>query len=216
MSYDLFQDLPGPAGTEPLGEGASLLHGFARDAAPALLAAMHGVLDQAPLRHWQTSGGYTLGVAMSNCGPVGWVSDARGYRYQPIDPLGNAPWPALPPCFAELARAAAAAAGYPGFEPDACLINRYERGTRLSLHQDRNERDFAHPIVSISLGLPAVFLFGGAARSDKPRRFRLEHGDVAVWGGATRLAYHGIAPLAAGTHPLTGPYRYNLTLRRAR
>jgi DNA oxidative demethylase len=156
-----------------------------------------------------------MSVAMTNCGAAGWVTDRSGYRYQPIDPSNGHPWPAMPSVFAELASMSAAEAGFGGFTPDACLINRYEPGTRLSLHQDRNERDFDAPIVSVSLGLPAVFQFGGAQRSDRPRRVLLQHGDVVVWGGPARLNFHGVMPLKEGQHPLLGRCRINLTLRKA-
>jgi alkylated DNA repair protein (DNA oxidative demethylase) len=156
-----------------------------------------------------------MSVAMTNCGRAGWVTDRSGYRYDPLDPVTQRPWPPMPAGFLELAARAASAAGFPGFVPDSCLINRYEPGTRLSLHQDRNERDFGAPIVSVSLGLPAVFLFGGSRRADRARRVRLESGDVVVWGGPARLAFHGVAPLADGDDPLTGNCRINLTLRKA-
>jgi alkylated DNA repair protein (DNA oxidative demethylase) len=156
-----------------------------------------------------------MSVAMSNCGTLGWLSDRRGYRYDRIDPESGRPWPALPDSFAALARRAAAQAGFEGFVPDACLINRYAPGARLSLHQDRDEREPVHPIVSVSLGLPATFLFGGARRSDRALRVPLVHGDVVVWGGPARLHYHGVLPVPDGEHPLTGPWRINLTLRRA-
>jgi alkylated DNA repair protein (DNA oxidative demethylase) len=162
-----------------------------------------------------TPGGYTMSVAMTNCGRLGWVTDRRGYRYDTIDPATGRPWPPLPAVFRDLATGAAAAAGFAGFEPDACLVNRYEPGTKLSMHQDRNERDFGAPIVSVSLGLPAVFLFGGEQRNRKPMRLRLESGDVVVWGGPARHRYHGVDLLAEGSDPLAGPYRYNLTLRKA-
>lgn len=198
-----------------LGEGAVRLSGFARDAAPALLGAMEAVAAAAPFRHLVTPGGYAMSVAMTNCGQVGWVSDRTGYRYDPIDPQTGRPWPAIPPVFGDLALRAAAAAGFADFQPDACLVNRYAPGARLSLHQDRDEATLAAPIVSVSLGLPAIFLWGGSARADRTRRIPLVHGDVVVWGGPSRLAFHGVAPLAAGEHPLTGGYRYNLTFRRA-
>jgi len=156
-----------------------------------------------------------MSVAMTNCGPVGWVSDRKGYRYSPIDPETGRPWPEMPSVFLNLAAGAAAEAGYSGFQPDACLINRYEPGTRMGLHQDRDEQDFSAPIVSVSLGLSAVFLWGGLSRSDRPRRIALEHGDVVVWGGPSRLTFHGIAPLAEDDHPLTGRARVNLTFRKA-
>jgi alkylated DNA repair protein (DNA oxidative demethylase) len=156
-----------------------------------------------------------MSVAMSNCGRVGWVTDRTGYRYDPIDPMTRRPWPSMPAAFRRLAASAAAGAGFQGFEPDACLINRYEPAAQLSLHQDRNERDLGAPIVSVSLGLPAVFLFGGVRRSERPRKVRLESGDVAVWGGPARLVFHGIEPLADGDDPLTGRCRINLTFRKA-
>jgi alkylated DNA repair protein (DNA oxidative demethylase) len=213
---DLFGGVvPAPAGPEPLADGATLLRGFARGQAPALLAAIEQVAAEAPFRHMVTPGGYRMSVAMTNCGAAGWVADRAGYRYDPIDPLSGRPWPAMPPAFRRLATRAAATGGFLGFLPDACLINRYAPGARLSLHQDKDERDFAAPIVSISLGLPAIFLFGGSRRSDRPRRIRIESGDVAVWGGPARFAFHGIDPLAEGEDPLTGRCRINLTLRRA-
>jgi len=200
---------------EPLADGAVLLRGFACAEADALMAALREIIAAAPLRHMTTPGGYRMSVAMTNCGHAGWVTDRSGYRYDGLDPATQRPWPALPARFLALAGRAAAAAGFAGFVPDSCLINRYEPGARLSLHQDRNERDFGAPIVSVSLGLPAMFLFGGARRADRPRRIRLDGGDVAVWGGPARLAFHGIAPLADGVDPLTGPCRINLTLRKA-
>jgi len=198
-----------------IAEGAVLLRRFVRAEETELMAALGRVLEAAPFRHMVTPGGLRMSVAMTNCGVAGWVSDPKGYRYDAIDPLSGRPWPAMPEVFLRLADGAAAAAGFGGFRPDACLVNRYEAGARLSLHQDRNERDFGAPIVSVSLGLPAVFLFGGARRKDRPRRIPLESGDVVVWGGAARLTYHGVAPLSDGEHPLTGACRINLTLRKA-
>jgi alkylated DNA repair protein (DNA oxidative demethylase) len=200
---------------EKLASGAMLLRGFAESESAALVAAVAQVATSAPFRHMVTPGGYQMSVAMTNCGVAGWITDRRGYRYSAIDPATDRPWPAMPPAFRDLARRAAAAAGFDGFAPESCLVNRYVPGTQLSLHQDRNERDYAAPIVSVSLGLPAVFLFGGLKRSDRPRRVPLASGDVVVWGGPSRLAFHGVAPLAAGDHPLTGGCRINLTLRRA-
>jgi alkylated DNA repair protein (DNA oxidative demethylase) len=213
---DLFDSLPPDTALTPLAPGAVLLHGFAHDEEAALLQAIESVLQQAPLRHWQTPGGYTMSVAMSNCGPLGWVSGASGYRYAAQDPATHQPWPAMPACLMDLARRAAARSGYPHFEPDACLINQYTPGARLSLHQDKDEQDLREPIVSLSLGLPAVFLFGTASRADRPQRWRLVHGDVVVWGGASRLAFHGVNALADGEHPLLGRRRLNLTFRRVR
>jgi DNA oxidative demethylase len=198
-----------------LAEGAVLLGGFALPVEAPLLAALDAVAAAAPFRHMVTPGGSTMSVAMTNCRVAGWVTDRRGYRYDAIDPGSGRPWPAMPAAFDDLARAAAAAAGFGGFAPDACLVNRYEPGARLSLHQDRDERDFGAPIVSVSLGLPATFLFGGLRRSDPQRRVGLRHGDVAVWGGPARLAFHGVLPLAEGEHPATGRRRLNLTFRRA-
>jgi alkylated DNA repair protein (DNA oxidative demethylase) len=212
MHADLFAGLDAPV---PLAPGAWLLRGLAAAQAPSLLQALDGVLDSAPWRHMVVPGGRRMSVAMSNCGMLGWVSDAAGYRYSAIDPDSGRPWPALPPPFAELAVEAASLAGYEDFRPDACLVNRYAPGARLTLHQDRDERDFTQPIVSVSLGLPAVFLFGGDKRSDPARRIPLAHGDVAVWGGTSRLRYHGVLPLADGEHPLAGRCRINLTFRRA-
>ncbi|MBB2203805.1 DNA oxidative demethylase AlkB [Gluconacetobacter takamatsuzukensis] len=208
-------DLESDARDRVLGPGALLLAGRARTQAPDLLALVAAIADAAPFRHMSTAGGRTMSVAMTNCGALGWISDSRGYRYTTRDPLTGAPWPAMPDAFSALAAHTAAEAGYPGFTPDACLINRYEPGTRLTLHQDRNERDFDQPIVSVSLGLPAVFLWGGPARADPVRRVPLEHGDVVVWGGPARLVHHGINPLPEGSHPLTGRARLNLTFRRA-
>jgi alkylated DNA repair protein (DNA oxidative demethylase) len=199
-----------------LGPQAVLLRGFAASLAPELLAAIEDICRVAPLRHLVTPGGWTMSVAMTNCGAAGWISDRAGYRYESIDPQSGRPWPAMPPLFRELAATAAAAAGFAAFEPQVCLINRYRPGARLSLHQDRDEGDLAAPIVSVSLGLPATFLWGGKTRAERPRRITVMHGDIAVWGGVDRLAFHGIQPLADGTHPLTGNLRYNLTFRKPR
>lgn len=214
MNLSLFDDDEGDAELE-LAPGAVLLRRFALPLASALLDAAAAVRAQAPLRHMRTPGGLPLRVAMTNCGPLGWVSDSRGYRYQATDPVSGQPWPALPTAFATLATNAAARAGYADFTPDACLVNRYEPGTALSLHQDKNERDFTQPIVSVSLGLPAVFLFGGMARSDRPVRIPLHHGDVVVWGGTARLRFHGVMALKDGAHEEAGRQRINLTMRRA-
>ena len=200
---------------EPLAEGAVILRGFCSAQAPSLMRELLGVTAASPFRHMITPGGYRMSVAMTNCGPLGWVSDASGYRYSAADPLTGAPWPAMPEGFVRLAESAAAAAGFPSFAPDACLVNRYEPGAKLSLHQDKDERDFAAPIVSVSLGLPATFLFGGQRRKDPVRRYRLVSGDVVVWGGPSRLTYHGVSPLADGEDPLTGRCRINLTFRKA-
>lgn len=213
---DLF-DLPGEAqaGTESLAEGALVLHGFAVKQATALLAAIAEVGAVAPFRRMVTPGGYEMSVAMTNCGTAGWVTDRKGYRYARLDPESGKPWPALPPPLLALADAAAAMAGYLGFVPDACLVNRYEPGARLSLHQDRDEADYRHPIVSVSLGLPATFQFGGLKRNDPVKKVPLRHGDVVVWGGPSRLVHHGVLTLKDGEHPATGRCRFNLTMRKA-
>ena len=212
---DLLSDLPGVRRSETLAEDVVILRGFARTAAADLVRTVGQIAEAAPFRNMVTPGGFRMSVAMTNCGRAGWITDRRGYRYDSIDPETGCPWPAIPPLFQTLAAGAALQAGFPAFVPDACLVNRYEPGAKLSLHQDRNERDESAPIVSVSLGLPAVFLWGGLRRSDRPRRFRLESGDVVVWGGASRLAFHGVDTLAAGEHPLTGACRYNLTFRKA-
>jgi alkylated DNA repair protein (DNA oxidative demethylase) len=212
MIPDLFADELQEVAIAP---GAMLLSGFARSTEESLVAALEAVVAFAPFRHMSTPGGHRMSVAMTNCGALGWVTDRTGYRYGASDPESGRPWPPMPEAFSDLASRAAAKAGFDGFAPDACLINRYEPGARLSLHQDRNERDFEAPIVSVSLGLPAVFLFGGFDRADRPRRLPLFHGDVVVWGGPARLRYHGVLPLEEGRHPLTGACRINLTFRKA-
>ncbi|MBX3462959.1 MAG: DNA oxidative demethylase AlkB [Planctomycetes bacterium] len=215
MQQSLFEPDP-EVRRQELGPGAVLLVGFARGEAGALLAAVEAVAAAAPFRRMMTPGGRAMSVAMTNCGAFGWIADARGYRYEPFDPTTQRPWPPLPPVFADLAARAAAAAGYPGFVPDACLVNRYEPGSRMAPHQDVDERDFTQPIVSVSLGLPAGFRFGGARRGDKALRVGLEHGDVVVWGGPSRRFFHGVLPVKEGVHPQCGRCRLNLTLRRAR
>jgi alkylated DNA repair protein (DNA oxidative demethylase) len=210
----LFEDDPAPQSYERLEEGAALLRGFVADQVGALVDEVARVAQAAPFRHLVTPGGYTMSVAMTNCGRVGWVSNRSGYRYDPIDPDTGAAWPPMPAAFLDLASRAAAAAGFASYDPDACLINRYVPGAKLGLHQDKDEKDAWAPIVSVSLGLPAVFLWGGKRRSDPLRRLRVENGDVAVWGGPARFVYHGVAPLKDGEHPLTGNVRLNLTFRK--
>jgi alkylated DNA repair protein (DNA oxidative demethylase) len=210
----LFEDTP-EAFHEDLGPGTAILPALARDREEAVMEALFSVAAESPFRHMITPGGFRMSVAMTNCGPLGWITDKKGYRYGAVDPETNSTWPVMPPVFLELAREAATKAGYPAFVPDACLINRYEPGARLTLHQDKDENDFEAPIVSVSLGLPAVFLFGGMERSDRTRRVPVFHGDIVVWGGPARLRFHGIAPLKDGVHDLTGGYRFNLTFRKA-
>jgi alkylated DNA repair protein (DNA oxidative demethylase) len=198
-----------------LGSDAMVLRGFASDIEAELLAALRAVTALAPFRQMVTPGGYTMSVAMTNCGAAGWVTDSSGYRYTKQDPVSGNPWPPMPAIFLSLATRAAAVAGFEAFLPDACLINRYAPGAKLSLHQDKNETDFTAPIVSVSLGLPAKFLFGGLRRNDPVTRVELRHGDVVVWGRSARLAYHGVDTLKDGDHPATGRCRFNLTLRKA-
>ena len=212
LSLNLDADERAPVSLEI---GAWLLPRFAIEWEAELLHALRAVLATAPLRNMVTPGGFRMSVAMTNCGTLGWVSDERGYRYAGADPLNGSAWPAMPASFHELAHAAAAASGFPGFVPDACLVNRYEPGARLTLHQDKNERDFSAPIVSVSLGLPATFLFGGTSRSARPRRVPLVHGDIVVWGGPARLNFHGVMPVKDGQHAVLGAARFNLTFRKA-
>jgi len=200
---------------EPLADGAVILRRRAREDAPALLADIMAVAQQNPFHHRITPGGHRMSVAMTNCGDFGWSSDSRGYQYTEQDAENGRKWPPMPPLFRQLALDCAREAGFPQFNPDACLINRYEPGAKLTLHQDKDEKDLRQPIVSVSLGLPAVFQFGGFERGDATQRILLEHGDIVVWGGPSRLRYHGILPLKPGVHPLAGAFRYNLTFRRA-
>lgn len=213
---DLFESIvPPDPPREIMTEGAMLLRGAALPFENDLLRALDDITATSPFRHMVTPGGYMMSVAMTNCGRAGWVADRTGYRYDRIDPETGNPWPSMPDSFSDLAVAAATEVGYQVFRPDACLINRYEPGARLSLHQDKNERDFAHPIVSVSLGLPATFQFGGLKRNDPVKTFALRHGDVAVWGGPSRLCYHGVAELKEGHHETVGRMRINLTFRGA-
>ncbi len=213
MMSELF---PEPSTDLALDPGAVRLGGYALKLDRKLLSAIEMVAAEAPFRRMVTPGGFIMSVAMTNCGAAGWITDRSGYRYGGIDPETQRNWPGMPAVFEDVARRAADAAGFAGFTPDACLVNRYEPGTRLTLHQDKNERDFSAPIVSVSLGLPAVFLWGGLTRSQRPRRVRLVHGDVVVWGGPARMTFHGVDTLRDGEHELTGAVRYNLTFRKAR
>ena len=210
---DLFENMVSQALL--IADGAILLKGFALPNEAQLLADLNLVLSQSPLRHMVTPGGFTMSVAMTNCGDLGWVSDKKGYRYDALDPSTGAPWQAMPASFLQLANHAAAKAGYANFVPDACLINQYKVGARMSLHQDKDEQDFSQPIVSVSLGIAAVFQFGGLKRSDKPLKILLNHGDIIVWGGKSRLNYHGVMPLRSSIHAAFGAYRFNLTFRKA-
>ncbi|MBD8682583.1 DNA oxidative demethylase AlkB [Pseudomonas sp. CFBP 13719] len=215
MQSLLFDEPQQPSRREALGEQTFVLRGFALPSLDDILPALREVLKAAPFRRMETPGGHTMSVALSNCGQFGWSTDARGYRYVSDDPLTGRPWPVLPEVLRTLAREAAAAAGFEDFIPDACLLNRYVPGARMSLHQDRNERDYTAPIVSVSLGLAAMFQVGGLQRSDRPLRVPLLHGDVMVWGGVDRLRFHGVLPLKEGVHPVMGPQRINFTLRKA-
>lgn len=214
---DLFSDeaLQQPARREQIGEQSCVLRGYALPWLERVLPELRAVLVQSPFRHMVTPGGFTMSAALSSCGALGWTTSPQGYRYSSLDPERQQPWPSMPPVLRELAINAASAAGFDGFAPDACLINRYVPGARMSLHQDKNERDYSAPVVSLSLGLPAVFLFGGHQRSDKTQKISLFHGDVAVWGGVDRLRFHGVLPIKEGAHPRMGPQRINLTFRAA-
>ena len=212
MTGDLFASLQSPL--EEIQPGAFLLRKFFTQPDESFVSTLESLLAAAALRHMITPGGFRMSVAMSSCGDYGWVSDRRGYRYETADPETGRPWPLMPPQWATLACAAAARCGFNAFHPDACLINSYLPGARMSLHQDRNERDFAQPIVSVSLGLPATFLFGGESRADKTLRIPLQHADVVVWGGPARLRFHGVLPLKEGRHAVFGAQRINLTFRK--
>ena len=216
MTMSLFDGIASAAPSkERFGPGAVVLRGFALEREAPLLVALNDVTAAAPFRHMVTPGGYRMSVGMTNCGKLGWVTDRTGYRYDAVDPESGRRWPAMPEAFFELATSAAKEAGFAEFVPDACLINRYEPGAKLSLHQDKDERDFTQPIVSVSLGIPAVFLFGGLKRADKTARIHVVHGDVVVWGGPDRLRYHGVLPLKEDSHPRLGACRVNLTFRKA-
>lgn len=215
MNLDLFdaQDLTLP--NVQLGSHAVVLRGFALPHVDTLLSEVKGIITQAGFRHMKTPNGYSMSVALTNCGTFGWTSDSHGYRYTRKDPDTHQPWPSLPASFISLAQQAAKTAGFDHFNPDACLINRYDPGTRMGLHQDKNEQCFDAPIVSISLGISATFLFGGLTRACPTERVTLIHGDIVVWGGPDRLRYHGIAPIKSAAHPVVGPHRLNLTFRQA-
>ncbi|MCJ0762517.1 DNA oxidative demethylase AlkB [Variovorax terrae] len=212
QSLELFE---ATAQNQRLGAAAMVLRGFALPHVPDLMLAIVGIETASPFRHMVMPGGFTMSVALTNCGALGWTTDRRGYRYTTVDPDTGEPWPVMPEVFARLASGAAEAAGFDGFEPDACLVNRYLPGSRLSLHQDKNERDYEAPIVSVSLGMPATFLFGGHARTDPIVKVPLHHGDVVVWGSADRLRYHGVMPLRDEPHTLLGSQRINFTFRKA-
>jgi len=213
-SSDSLWHEPAEPSIERLAEGVTLLRSFCREEAPTLLKAIDAISEASPFRQMVVPSGHTMSIAMTNAGDLGWTTDRSGYQYTALDPYTGRLWPPMPETLFDLAQRAADQADFPGFTPNACLINRYTVGARLSLHQDKNEEDYSHPIVSVSLGLPATFLLGKLRRSDTPRRIRIEHGDVLVWGGPARLIYHGIASIAQGSHPLTGPFRINLTFRR--
>lgn len=220
MNLDLFANQPEAHAVEEkpiekIGEQSVVLRQFASPMQHELIAAIDQIVAQAPFRQMITPGGYVMSAAMTNCGSLGWITDQKGYRYQPLDPLTGKPWPAMPAVFETLAIQAAAFAGFDHFKPDACLINEYVIGAKMSLHQDKNERDMSQPVVSVSLGITANFLFGGVNRQDKTQKILLQHGDVVVWGGVDRLRYHGILPLKMASHPLLGERRINFTFRRA-
>lgn len=212
MNLDLFSDLHKPL---EICKDAILLPGFALIFEKELLEEIPKLTAASPLRKMHTPSGLPMSVATTSCGDAGWVSDAYGYRYSKRNPYSQKNWPIMPECFFELAQQAASEAGYKNFLPDSCLINSYQVGTKMSLHQDKDEKDFSQPIVSVSLGLPANFLLGGLLRKDKTICVPLKHGDVVVWGGAARLFFHGVLPIKAGSHPLLGEQRINLTFRKA-
>ncbi|MBP1085217.1 MULTISPECIES: DNA oxidative demethylase AlkB [Pseudomonas] len=215
-TLDLFADQTAqPRNDERIGPGSWLFRGFALSAMPQLLSALEATLGLSPFRHMKTPSGLSMSAALSSCGQLGWITDRHGYRYSATDPQTGQAWPAMPDVFMQLAQDAALAAGYAGFVPDACLINRYIPGARMSLHQDRNEHDHRWPVVSVSLGIPAIFQFGGQLRSDKTQRISLFHGDVVVWGDEDRLRFHGILPIKQAEHPQLGEQRINLTFRKA-
>lgn len=215
-NFDMFaDDEPKIVGNEQIAAQTVVLRGYALPCLEDLLPALQAIIEQAPFRHMVTPGGFAMSAAMTCCGSAGWTSSRQGYRYSPYDPQSSRPWPAIPELLMVLARAAAEAGGFPGFEPDACLINRYIPGAKMSRHQDKDEADHDWPVVSISLGIPAIFEFGGFERSDKAQRISLFHGDVVVWGGVDRLRFHGVLPIKQASHPLLGEQRINLTLRKA-
>jgi alkylated DNA repair protein (DNA oxidative demethylase) len=219
MTDQLTLGLPEPSivpELEPLAAGAMVLRAFALPHAQAILADVERVAAAAPFRHLVTPGGLRMTVAMTNCGALGWVSDRSGYRYSPVDPDSGRPWPAMPASLLRLATAAATRAGFSALCPDACLVNRYVPGARLTLHQDKDELDLEAPIVSVSLGIPATFLLGGLTRKDRPQRVPVAHGDVVVWGGPSRLRFHGVRAVEEAQHPATGGCRINLTFRKTR
>jgi alkylated DNA repair protein (DNA oxidative demethylase) len=216
-TFDLFADnepVQQPR-AEQIGEQSWVLRGFALPQVEQLLTGLDAILAAAPLRHMVTPGGFSMSVGTSSCGQLGWITDRSGYRYSSVDPLSGLPWPSMPAVFADLAHEAAERAGFTDFQADSCLINQYVPGAKMSLHQDKDEKGYAAPIVSLSLGLPAMFLFGGFERSDKTQRIPLLHGDMVVWGGVDRLRYHGVLPIKPGHHPLLGERRINITFRVA-
>jgi len=192
-----------------------LLRGFATPTA-SLITAIEAISSVAPFRHLTTRGGGSMSVAMTNAGAWGWHSDLKGYRYVEVDPVSGRKWPTMPAQFAQLAREAASTAGFEAFAPDACLVNRYQPGAQMGSHRDFDEADFSHPIVSVSIGVPATFVWYGTERSGRGRPVTVEDGDVLVWGGVARAGYHGVRKLAPAEHPATGGLRYNLTFRRAK
>lgn len=217
MTLDMFeQDGVNAGQSEVYGQDVHILRGLALPYVDDIMRALiNQIKPQSPLRHMTTPGGYSMSVAMTNCGQRGWETSRSGYQYTAIDPLTNQPWPDMPATFMTLAQVAANKAGFVNFRPDSCLINEYQAGSKMSLHQDKDEADLAAPIVSVSLGLSARFLLGGFTRQDKAVRIALHHGDVMVWGRSDRLRFHGILPIKAALHSVTGDCRINLTFRKA-
>jgi len=207
---NLFSQLAAEPTHEEIFPGATLMRGLAQAQDGEFLEAMQGVLSAAPLHHATTPTGLPMGVMVSDCG----TPEAFRRRWDPANPAVRQMWPPMPRALLDFSLRCAVRAGFPLFRPDTCHVNRYQAGTKLGLHQDRHECDMSQPIVSVSFGLECVFLLGGLERTDSPKRILLEHGDVIVWGGPSRMRFHGVQPLKPGHHPLTGPYRYNLTFRK--
>jgi len=207
---NLFSQLVAEPTHEEIFPGAVLMRSLALPQDNEFFTAAEAIIAARPLHHTTTPSGLPMGVMVTDCG------DSRAFanRWDTANPERMRLWPPMPPLLRDFAIRCAVRSGFPQFRPDACHINRYQAGTKLGLHQDRHECDWTQPIVSLSFGLECIFLLGGLQRTDKPRRILLEHGDVIVWGGPSRMRFHGVQPLKPGHHPLTGPYRYNLTFRK--
>ncbi len=203
------------ASTEVIDNDAIILKGFVRAKANQLVKDAELISQQSPFRTMTTPGGGKMSVAITNCGHCGWLSDEHGYRYQQIDPVTHRSWPEMPQSFLKICAAATKAASFAEFMPDACLLNKYQADAKMGLHNDNDEHDLTAPIVSVSLGLDAVFLFGGKTRQSPTRKYLLSHGDVVVFGGQSRLNFHGISLIKPTyiSDDLTD-HRLNLTFRK--